>query len=151
MITKSDCLLLLKDLADKGIDTKEVLSRAVVSRDVDLSCLKFINDNRQLDVTEFYKKIRKSYNSKKSKLYGNIVKEDSSPEEILTTLSSMLLQILLFSKKASNRQMFLRHARADEISMVLSLYFKNYDLTNCVRLLNLIKADLKAIESIYRV
>ena len=150
MITKSDCILLLKDLSDRGIDTKEVLSKTLISRDVDIDCLKFINDNRPLDVTEFYKKIRKSYNSKKSKLYGNLVKEDISSEEMLTALSSLLLQILLFSKKATNRQMFLRHARADEISIVLGLYFKNYDLTNCVKLMNLIKADLKAVESLYR-
>ena len=150
MITKSDCILLLKDLSDRGIDTKEILSKTIVSRDVDIDCLKFINDNRQLDVTEFYKKIRKSYNAKKSKLYGNLVKEDISPDEMLTALSSLLLQILLFSKKATNKQMFLRHARADEISMVLGLYFRNYDLTNCMKLMNLIKADLKAIESIYR-
>ena len=150
MITKSDCILLLKDLSEKGVDTKEALSKAIISRDVDISCLKFINDNRQLDLTEFYKKIRKNYNQKKSKLYGNIVKEVESVDEVLTTLSSLLLQILLFSKNAQNRQMFLKHARADEISRVLSIYFQTYDLTNCNRLLNLIKADLKAIESLYR-
>ena len=44
--------------------------------------------------------------------------------------------------------MFLRHARAEEISKVLTIYFKNYDLTNCVKLLHLIKADIVTFEMI---
>ena len=150
MITKADCILLLTDLAERGVDTRHYLNRLLQQRDLDLSCLKFINDNRSLDVTEFYKKIRKSYNNKKSKLYGNIVKDITDPDDVLTTLASLLLQITLFSKTATDKQLFLKHSRADDISNVLALYFKEYNLTNCVRLLNLIKADLKAIESIYR-
>ena len=44
--------------------------------------------------------------------------------------------------------MFLRHARAEEISKVLTIYFQNYDLTNCIKLLHLIKADIIAFEMI---
>ena len=46
--------------------------------------------------------------------------------------------------------MFLRHARCNEITQVLNNYFKTYDLTNCIKLLRLIKADLKCLESITR-
>ena len=60
----------------------------------------------------------------------------------------MLTQILLFSKSAENKQMFLKHARSEEISLVLFNYFKNYDITNCLKLLKLIKDDLKVIEFI---
>lgn len=150
MITRSDCVLLLSDLEKTGLDTKQYLSRLFQSRDLDLSVLKFINDNRQLDVTNFYKKLRKSYNQKKSKLYGSIVKETQDPDEVLTALSSLLLQIILFSKNVSDKNMFLKHSRADDISTVLNLYFKEYDLTNCLKLISLIKADLKAVESLYR-
>lgn len=150
MITRSDCILLLKDLEDNGINTKPYLDKLIQSRDIDLTCLKFINDNRPLDVTRFYEKLRKSYNCKKSKLYLNIVKEDSDPDKVLTTLSALLLQILLFSKTAADKKLFLKHSRAADISTVLDLYFKEYDLTNCMRLMQLIKADLKALESIYR-
>jgi hypothetical protein len=74
------------------------------------------------------------------------MKEIEDVNEVLTTLASLNLQILLFSKKIKDRQMFLRHARAEEISKVLTIYFQSYDLTNCIKLLHLIKADIIAFE-----
>ena len=73
MITKNDCILLLTELEERGIDTKSAL-REAISQGPTISVIKFINDNRQLDLTTFYEKIRKSYNNKKSSLYINIVK-----------------------------------------------------------------------------
>lgn len=148
MISRNDCLLLLADMEDNGIDTSEA-TKKLLNGDVSLDVIKFINDNRQLDLSAFYEKLRKSYNNKKSSLYKNIVKEDiDEPTKLLNTLASLQLQILLFSEKVEDREMFLRHSRAREISLVLSNYFKTYDLTNCVKLLRLVKADLKALESI---
>jgi hypothetical protein len=60
----------------------------------------------------------------------------------------MLTQILLFSKDAEDREMFLRHARAFDITKILANYFQTYDLTNCLKLMHVIKADIKALESI---
>ena len=148
MITKNDCMLLLYDLEEKGVDTKEILLKAVKSKDVSIEVLKFINDNRQLYLSKFYEKLRRSYNDKKSSLYINIVKEIEEPTSVLTTLSAMLTQLLLFSKNVEDKDMFLRHARAYDISRVLSMYFKSYELTACIKLLKVIKADLKALESI---
>lgn len=148
MISRNDCLLLLADMEDNGIDTSEA-TKKLLNGDVSLDVIKFINDHRQLDLSAFYEKLRKSYNNKKSSLYKNIVKEDiDEPTKLLNTLASLQLQILLFSEKVEDREMFLRHSRAREISLVLSNYFKTYDLTNCVKLLRLVKADLKALESI---
>lgn len=147
-ITKNDCYLLLADLQEKNIDTSSILNELSKNNNVTLSVLKFINDNRQLDLAAFYEKIRKSYNDKHSNLYINIVKEIEEPTEILTTLSAMLTQILLFSKNVENKEMFLKHARANEISLYLNNYFKTYDLVPCVKLLRIIKTDLKALESI---
>jgi hypothetical protein len=148
MITKNDCYLLLADLQSKGIDTSEQINKLVNSQQLPIDVIKFINDNRQLDLAVFYEKIRKSYNQKKSTLYSNIVKEIDNPTEVLTTLSAMLTQVLRFSNDTSDRQMFLRHARANDITKVLNIYFNNYDLTNCIKLLRIIKADIKALESI---
>lgn len=148
MISKNDCFLLLSKLKDEGIDTKSAILKLTQSNEVPIDIIKFINDNRQLDLTNFYLKLRKSYNNKKSNLYINIVKEIEEPDKVLTTLSSLNLQILLFSKNASNYNMFLRHSRAKEISIVLAKYFTDYDLTNCLKLLKVIKADLKACEYI---
>lgn len=148
MISKNDLLLLLADIKSKGIETKDETTKLLTSNTIPLDVVKFINDNRQLDLLKFYEKIRKSYNNKKSNLYINIVKEIEDTNEVLTTLSAMLTQLLLFSKTVENKQMFLRHARANDICKVLGLYFTNYDLTNCLKLLRIIKADIKALESI---
>ena len=150
MITKNDCYLLLAELNMKGLDTSEPIKELTSSNNLPLSVIKFINDNRQLDLTAFYEKIRKSYNNKKSVLYINIMKEIEQPQDVLTTLSSLLNQVLIYSKNAENKQLFLRHSRANEIAKVLLGYFKDYDLTNCVKLIKLIKADIKALESIHR-
>lgn len=148
MITKNDCLILLADIQNNGVDTTQVTQELVKSNTLPLSVIKFINDNRQLDLSAFYERLRKNYNNKKSNLYKNIVKEIDEPNEVLTTLSSLLTQILLYSRQLENRQMFLKHARSSEITMVLNNYFKSYDLTNCLKLLRIVKADLKALESI---
>lgn len=148
MISKNDCYLLLADLQQRGIDTSGAIKELMGSTSIPLSVIKFINDNRQFDLAKFYEKLRKSYNQKKSSLYINIVKEIEEPTEVLTTLTSMLTQVLRFSKEVSDKQMFLRHARANDITKVLNIYFTNFDLTNCIKLIRIIKADLKALESI---
>ena len=97
MITRADLYLLLGELEDEGVDTKEQVLKLSRASGVDLDVIKFINSHRELSLTQFYEKIRKSYNNKKSKLYINIVKENfSNSDVILTTLSSLLNQILLY-------------------------------------------------------
>lgn len=148
MISKNDCLLLLTELKNEGLDTSQQIKNLIISNEPSIEIIKFINTQRQLDVTKFYEKLRKSYNNKKSKLYINIVKDVENPKDVLTTLASLNLQILLYSGQAENYQMFLRHARAQEITTVLNNYYKTYDITNCLKLLKLIKIDLKCLEYI---
>lgn len=148
MITKNDCILLLADIADKGMDTTVAMRKLLSTSDVNMEVIKFINDNRPFEVGQFYEQLRYNYNHKKSKLYINIVKDIDDTQEVLTTLSALLTQILLYSKKCEDREMFLKHSRAEEISMVLARYFKTYDLQTCLQLLRLIKLDLKALESV---
>lgn len=152
MITKQDCLLLLTDMRSKGIDTTDKIRECVASPTVSLDILKFINDSRPLDIVEFYEKLRKSYNNKKSVLYKNIVKEldETKITEVLTTLSSLQLQIFLFAKNVNDPELFYRHARLDEISKCLLNYAQTYSLVNCINLLRIVKADMKALESISR-
>lgn len=99
-ITKQDCLVLLADIKDKGVDTKEALKKVVSTPDVSLEVIDFINKNRPFEVSQFYEKLRKSYNKKSSSLYKNIVKSDEveEPKDLIITLSSLGLQILLFAK-----------------------------------------------------
>lgn len=148
MITKNDLIVLLTNIQDDGIDISDKVKKVAMSEIVDIDILKFINDKRQLDLTKFYEKLRISYNNKKSKLYINIMKDLEEPYECLITLSSLLNQILLFSKIAEDKAMFLKHSRAEEISKVLINYFKTANIVPCIKLLRLIKTDIKVLESI---
>lgn len=148
MLTKNDLIILLTNLQDKGEDVTKYLEEVITSPTIPMDALKFVNDRRQLEVANFYETLRKKYNNKKSDLYINIVKEVEDPNEVLTTLASFNLQALLFSKKIDNSTMFYKHARLDELTKCLYSYYNNYDLIPCIKLLKLIKADLKAFESI---
>lgn len=155
MLTRNDCLLLLSELETFDNVDKEKLKQITLKTasqlNISLDTLKFINTYKPLDVKNFYNQIRQNYNNKKSKLYINIVKEIDDTTKVLTTLSSLLTQILLYSEnteKCDNKQLFLQHSRAKEISLALTKYFENYDITICLQLLRLIKADIKSLEQL---
>ena len=149
MLTRSDLLLLLTDLEEKGIDTKSQETLLLKANGIPRDVLKFINDNRQLDVAGFYELIRSNYNKKKSPLYKNLVKEEfKDASEVLTTLAALNLQILLYAKHLPDNRMFIKHSRAEEITQVLNNYYKTYDLIPCFKCLKLIKSDLKVFEMI---
>ena len=149
MITRNDCVLLLTEIQQQtGESMNSYIRQVFNSPEIDINILKFINNKRQLDLTRFYEKLRRSYNNKKSSLYINIVKETEDPTEVLTTLASLNLQILLFCKNVQDKSMFFSHARSQEITLVLNNYFKTYDIQPCLKLLKLIKADLKVCEMI---
>ena len=149
MITKNDLLLLLTDLQEQGENVDTQIGKLFASSNVPVDVLKYINEKRQLDLSGFYEMIRKNYNSKKSPLYKNIVKEDmTNPDDVLTTLASLNLQILLYAKKLEDNRLFLKHSRAEEITRVLNNYYKTYDLIPCFKILKLIKSDLKVFEGI---
>lgn len=152
MITKNDCLMLLSDLKARGIEVNPQMKLLLKSPEVPLEVIRFINQKRELALSEFYQKLRKSYNQKKNKLYINIVKEEQKdPKEVLTTLAALNLHILLFSKTIEeNTDIFLRQARFQEINQCLSNYANTGDLIACQKLLKCIKADLKCLEIFYK-
>lgn len=149
MITKNDCLTLLVSLEDRGIDINKQMRRLVTSKDIPLDVLKFILDNRGIEVANFYEMLRKKHNQKKSPLYYNIVKEVSDVDDIITTLTCLLVQISLYSKKLNtNKEVFQREIRAEEITRVLNTYYSTGELEQCLALLKLLKADLLVLEHI---
>lgn len=149
MLKKNDLILLLTQLQEGGIEVSNQLKKVIVSPEIPVEVIKFINDNRQLDVTGFYEQLRKSYNNKRSSLYINLVREEpKDPNEVLITLSSLNLQILLYAKHLEKPQMFLSHSRAEEITRALNNYYRTYDLKPVIALRDLIRSDLKVFESI---
>ena len=120
----------------------------MVARDIPLEVLKFISDNRGLEVSKFYEMLRKSHNQKKSPLYTNILKEIDDPQEVVTTLSCLLTQILLYGKKLENKDQFFREVRAEELTRVLNNYFKTGLYEECLHLIKILKSDLLVLEYI---
>ena len=149
MITKNDCLSILTKLDESGVSgVNQYVRKLVVARDIPLEVLKFISDNRGLEVSKFYEMLRKSHNQKKSPLYTNILKEIDDPQEVVTTLSCLLTQILLYGKKLESRDQFFREVRAEELTRVLNNYFKTGLYEECLNLIKVIKSDLLVLEYI---
>ena len=146
MFTKTDCLSLLFELRDKGVDVDKDIKYLLIHSEPTLDIIRTINNNMELSIRAFYEKLRKSYNNNKSKLYINIVKENNlEPKEVLCTLASLQLQILLFNKTLDDPS-FLRTARFNEICDCLKLYYTSGDIIPSQKLLELFKADLKFLE-----
>lgn len=149
MITKNDCLSILVSLEDQGIDINTQMKKLLISKEVPLDVLKFISDKRGIEVSNFYEMLRKKHNQKKSPLYRNIVKEIEDPEEVITTLACLLVQITLYSNKLlSNKERFQREVRAEEITRVLNNYYSTGALEQCLALIKLLKSDLLVLEHI---
>lgn len=148
MIKKTDILMLLTELQEKGEDVSKYIKTLYKTPEIPLDTIKFINEHRELDVVSFYEKLRSNYNHKKSDLYINIVKETDDLSEILTTLAAYNLQVLLFAKKLTDKDSFYKASRVEEVTRVLNNYYKTYDIDKCRLLLTLIKADIKLFEEI---
>lgn len=149
MITKNDCLSVLVALEDRGLNINQPMKKLVTSKEIPLDVLKFILDNRGIEVANFYEMLRKKHNDKKSPLYHNIVKDITDPEEIITTLACLLVQITLYSKKLqTNKEIFQREVRAEEITRVLNNFYATGTMDQCLALIRLIKTDLVVLEYI---
>ena len=149
MITKNDCLTLLVSLEDKGLNIDQPMKKLISSKEIPLEVLKFILDNRGIEVANFYEMLRKKHNQKKSPLYHNIVKDIEDPEELITTLACLLVQITLYSRKlTANSEIFKREVRAEEITRVLNTYYSTGLLDQCFALIKLLKTDLIVLEHI---
>ena len=149
MITKNDCLSILVSLEDRGIDINNQMKKLLTSKELPIDVLKFIAQNRGMEVIDFYEMLRKKYNQKKSPLYKNIIKEIDDPEEVITTLACLLVQITLYSNKLEqNRELFQREIRAEEITRVLNNYYNTGTLDACISLIKLLKSDLLVLEHI---
>ena len=149
MITKTDCLTILVSLEDRGINIDQQMKKLLTAKEIPIETLKFILDNRGIEVANFYEMLRKKHNQKKSPLYHNIVKDITDPDEVITTLACLLVQITLYSKKlTTNKELFQREVRAEEISRVLNNYYSVGTLDSCIALMKLLKSDPLVLEHI---
>lgn len=149
MINKSDLMTILVNLEDKGVNINKPMKSLITSKEIPMDVLKFILDNRGSEVANFYEMLRKKHNQKKSPLYHNIIKDIEDTDEIITTLACLLVQVALYSKKlTSNKEIFQREIRAEEITRVLNNYYNTGDFSQCLALIKLLKADMLVLEHI---
>ena len=146
MLNKSDCMSILIKLEDKGVDINAQMKKLILAKDIPIDVLKFIAEKQGLEAVNFYEMLRKSYNNKKSKLYKNIL-DDIKLEDVCVILSSLLLQIALYSSKLTDtKNRFLQVIRANEISDALADFYKSDNVEKCLAVLNAIKTDLRVLE-----
>ena len=146
MLNKSDCMSILIKLEDKGVDINAQMKKLILAKDIPIDVLKFIAEKQGLEAVNFYEMLRKSYNNKKSKLYKNIL-DDIKLEDVCVILSSLLLQIALYSSKLTDtKNSFLQEIRANEISEALADFYKSANVEKCLAVLNAIKTDLLVLE-----
>ena len=149
MITKTDLMTILVSLEDNVVNIDNQMKKLLTAKEIPIETLKFILDNRGIEVANFYEMLRKKHNQKKSPLYHNIVKDIIDPEEVITTLACLLVQITLYSSKLpTNKEIFQREVRAEEISRVLNNYYSTGMLDSCLALMKLLKSDLVVLEHI---
>ncbi len=130
------------------INIDPYMKKLVISKEPPIEVLRFISQQHGIEVGNFYEMLRKNHNQKKSPLYTNIVKDITDPDVIITTLSCLVTQIILYSKKLDNRVAFLQEVRAEEITRALNIYFKTEDISMASAVLKLVKADLLVMEYI---
>lgn len=146
MLNKSDCMSILIKLEDKGVDINAQMKKLILAKDIPIDVLKFIAEKQGLEAVNFYEMLRKSYNNKKSKLYKNLL-DDIKIEDVCVILSSLLLQIALYSSKLTDtKNSFLQEIRANEISEALADFYKSDNVEKCLAVLNAIKTDLLVLE-----
>ena len=146
MLNKSDCMSILIKLEDKGVDINAQMKKLILAKDIPIDVLKFIAEKQGLEAVNFYEMLRKSYNNKKSKLYKNIL-DDIKLEDVCVILSSLLLQIALYSSKLTDtKDSFLQEIRANEISEALADFYNSDSVEKCLAVLNAVKTDLLVLE-----
>lgn len=148
MITKADCMDILVKLEDKGVKIDSYMKKLLISKEIPLDVLQFISKNQGLEAGNFYEMLRKKHNKDKSPLYTNILKDITNQDDVITTLTCLLTQIVLYSNKLDNKTSFLKEIRAEEVSRVLNKYFATGVADDCFTLLKLIKTDLLVLEYI---
>ena len=148
MITKNDCLSILVKMEDNGLSVNAYIKKLLSAKEIPLDVLQFIAKNRGIEVGNFYEMLRQKHNKSKSPLYTNILKEIDDVDDVITTLTCLMTQIVLYGKKLDDSSAFYKEVRAEEITRVLNEYFKTELPDDCVKLIKLIKSDILVLEYI---
>lgn len=148
MLGRQDCYKLLIDIKNKGINVDKYFLMLSQSVEIPVEVIKFINENRELDITRFYEDLREKHNKRKSKMYYDLMRE-LEPEESIITLSSLITRAFIFGKTLSTRDriQFYENIDIPSITSAINEYTKTSDIGKCLEILSKIKNDIKVLES----
>lgn len=148
MLGRQDCYKLLIDIKNKGINVDKYFLMVSQSTEIPQEVIKFININRELDITKFYEYLRKKHNKRESKLYFDLMRE-LEPEEVLITISSLVTRAFIFGKTLTTRDRinFYDNVGIIQITDAINNYIKTSDISKCIELLSKIKNDIKVLEA----
>lgn len=150
MLSKLDVYQILFEMKAQNIQGAEenikLISKSV---EVPLDVIRYINDNRSLQITEFYEDLRRKSNTKASKLYKNLMKEDKQPQEVLKTASSYVTQVLIRAEQLDlqERTIFYDNSRVKQISEGIHNYFNNGEIRSLLDVLTTVRKDIKILEN----
>ena len=149
MLSKQECYKILLDMRADGVNVNKPISQLASAPTVPPEVIKFINENRNLAITEFYRVLRKKSNSTKNKLYKEIVTEVQQPMDKVKALSSFITQGVIAGEKLElkERENFFKALRLNECAKVLMNYFENSDIQPLLEMVLLIKNDIKIFEN----
>lgn len=149
MLSKQECYKILLDMRADGVNVNKPISQLASASTVPPEVIKFINENRNLAITEFYRVLRKKSNSTKNKLYKEIVTEVQQPMDKVKALSSFITQGVIAGEKLElkERENFFKALRLKECAKALMNYFENSDIQPLLEMVLLIKNDIKIFEN----
>ena len=124
MITKQEAYQKLFIIKNRGVDVIPVLKELTMLDEPNRKILEFIMTYEKIDQEEFYQNLRGKNNSKQSRLYSQLLREDVSDYELSKSISSLITQSIIFSESMSDQDKFkfYSHMRVKECIDALNDY-----------------------------
>lgn len=122
MITKQEAYQKLFMIKNRGVDVISVLKELTMLDEPSKNILEFIMTYDKIDQAEFYQSLRGKNNSKHSRLYSQLLKEDIDDYNLSKSISSLVTQVIIFSESMSDQDKF--------------KFYSNMKIKECIEALN---------------
>lgn len=147
MIDKYDAYQKLFTIKNRGVDVVPMLKELASLEEPSKAVLEFIMKHDKIDQEEFYQALRGKNNSKRSRLYSQLLKEDISDYELSKSVSSLITQVIIFSESMSNqdRVKFYSHMKLKECIDALNDYLMSMNPMKLREMKTSIVKDIKLL------
>ena len=147
MISKYDAYQKLFSIKNRGVNVVPILKELASLDEPNKKILEFILTHESIDQEEFYQSLRGKNNSKQSRLYSQLLKEDVSDYELSKSVSSLITQVIIFSESmdTADRSKFYRHMRLQECMDALNDYLMSMSPVKLREIKTSIVKDIKLL------